>query len=160
MAVLHNEALTLRLAVQLADREALSPGRVIASVGVECLDRRDDEFWPLVRLPVVYFAAGDLPLLVGSIRRLCALEIPGVGLRSDGQGDLVLQLARQEGGGVVVEAGFDLAPVLAETAGRPGEPGRELVLFRFQTTTGGLVQFADAIRSELDGLRPPRKQER
>ena len=153
MAVLHNESRTLRLALQLADRVTLGPPRVLGSAGVECLDRRDGEFWPLVLLPVVYFAPGDLPELVASIRSLCALTSPGFGFRSDGEGDLALQISRQEGA-MNVEAGFDLARVLAETAGRPGVPGKELALFRFQTNTAELVQFADQVRRELGELRP------
>lgn len=153
MAVLHNEARTLRLSLLLADRATFGPSRVLASAGVECFDRRDGEFWPLVRLPVVYFGPADLPAVVESIRTLCAHESPGFGLRSEGDGDLALQLSRQEGA-LTVEAGFDLARVLAETAGRPGVPGSELALFRFQTATAELVQFADQLRRELEELRP------
>jgi hypothetical protein len=157
MAHLHNEAKTLRLTLQLADRATLGPARVLGSAGIESLDRRDGEYWPLVRLPVVYFAPDDLPAVVESIRTLCANQSPGFGFRSDGDGDLALQLSRQ-GGALFVEAGFDLARVLAESAGRPGVPGTELALFRFQTATAELVQFADQLRRELEELRPARQR--
>jgi hypothetical protein len=163
MAVLHNDAKTLRFVLELVDRETLPvvPGqpppaveslRVLGSSGVEYMDRRDQAYWPFLRVPVLYLAGGDASTLVGAIRSLCALERPGFGFRTGAQDELALQVARQEGGGFVVEVGIDLAVYLFETSGLQGDPGRELALFRFTTSTSELVIFADQIKRELAEL--------
>lgn len=167
MALLHNDAKNLRFFLSLVDREVLPiiPGqppvpanaaRILGTTGVEYLDRRDTEFWPLLRLPVLYLGGTDGADLVSSVRDLCALKVPGFAFRTGSHDDLVLQLARQEGGGFVVEAGIDLASYLFETSGLQGEPGRELALFRFTTSTSELVIFADQIKGELAALPPQR----
>jgi hypothetical protein len=168
MAVLHNEAKTLRLFIELVDREvpAVVPGqpappaeqiRVLGTAGVEFYDRRDQSFWPFLRLPVLYLGGQDGPELVASIRDLCSLKVEGFAFRTGNQGELGVQLGRQPGGELVVEVGIDLAPYLLETAGRQGEPGRELAMFRFNTQTAELVRFADQVKQELEKLPPVRR---
>jgi len=168
MALLHNQAKNLRLVLELVDREvpAVIPGqpaappesvRVLGTVGVEFFDRRDKSFWPFIRLPVIYYGGGDGAALVQSIRDLCSLKIPGFALRTGAQGDLALQIGRQEGDNFVVEVGIDLASYLFETSGLQGEPGRELALFRYSTSTAELVVFADQVKQEIERLPPLRR---
>jgi hypothetical protein len=168
MAVLHNLAKNLRLSVELVDREVpvVIPGqppppadllRVLGSAGLEFFDRRDQSFWPFIRLPVVYYGGTDAPALVNSIREVCSLRIPGFAFRTGTQGDLALQVGRQNGGTFVVEVGIDLATYLVETSGIQGEPGHELAMFRFNTNTAELVIFADQLKQELERLPPVKK---
>jgi len=168
MAGLHNDARNLRLFIELVDREMppLVPGqpppaaesvRVLGTGGVEFFDRRDKSFWPFIRLPVSYFGGKDAPELVESIRDLCALKREGFAFRTGAQDELTFQIGRQQGGGFVVEVGIDLAPYLFETSGLQGEPGRELSLYRFNTSTAELVRFADQVKQELDKLPPLRR---
>lgn len=168
MAVLHNDAKNLRFFVELVDREVppLVPGqppvpaeliRVLGTTGVEFYDRRDKSFWPFIRLPVLYFGGKDGPELVSSVRDLCSMKVEGFAFRTGTQGELALQVGRQQGGGFVVEVGIDLATYLLETSGLQGEPGRELALFRFTTSTSELVIFADQVKQELEKLPPIRK---
>ncbi len=165
MAVLHNEARTLRFSLDLVDREVppVVPGqppappeaiRVLGSAGVEFYDRRDASFWPFIRLPVVYYGGGDAAELVSSIRDLCSLKVGGFAFRTGSAQDVALQIGRQESGGFVVEVGIDLAPYLLETTGASGEPGRELAMFRFVTNTAELVRFADLLKQEIERLPP------
>jgi hypothetical protein len=168
MAVLHNDAKNLRLFIELVDREVppVVPGqpapsadqvRVLGTGGVEFYDRRDKSFWPFIRLPVVYFGGRDGPVLVETIRELCALQREGFVFRTGAQEELTFQIGRQKGGGFVVEVGIDLAPYLFETSGLQGEPGRELSLYRFTTSTAELVRFADQVKQELEKLPPLRR---
>jgi hypothetical protein len=163
MAVLHNDAKNLRFVLELVDRETLPvvPGhkapppeslRLLGSAGVEYLDRRDKAFWPFLRLPVLYLAGVDGITLVDAIRSLCALERPGFAFRTGAQEELALQVVRQEGGGFIAEVGIDLASYLYETSGLQGDPGRELALFRFTTSTSELVVFADQVKREAAAL--------
>lgn len=168
MAVLHNDAKNLRLFIDLVDREVppVVPGqpapspeaiRVLGTGGVEFYDRRDRSFWPFIRLPVIYFGGRDGPALVESIRDLCRGQRDGFAFRTGVQDELTFQIGRQAGGGYIVEVGIDLAPYLFETSGLQGEPGRELALYRFTTSTAELVTFADQVKQELEKL-PPIKQ--
>ncbi len=169
MAVLHNDAKTLRFSFELVDREvppvvpgqlALPPEaiRVLGSAGVEFYDRRDASFWPFIRLPVVYYGGGDPAELVGSIRDLCSLKVSGFAFRTGTTQDVALQIGRQEGGGFLVEVGIDLATYLLETTGAQGDPGRELAMFRFVTNTTELVKFADQINQEVERLPPIKRR--
>jgi hypothetical protein len=166
MAVLHNESRTLRLAVELVDREVppVIPGqppvggdaiRVLGSAGMEFYDRRDSSYWPIIRLPVVYYEGTDPAQLVGSIRDLCSLKIPGFAFRTGSSQELAIQVGGQDGRWIV-EVGLDLATFVLETAGTPGEAGRELAMFRFVTTTAELVRFADELKQEIGRLPPPK----
>lgn len=167
MAVLHNDARNLRLFIEWVDREVppIVPGtaappeesvRALGTAGVEFYDRRDKSFWPFIRLPVVYYAGTDGPSLVESIRNLCAQAVPGFAFRTGISNEFMLQLGR-EGKGFAVEVGIDLNAYLLETSGIPGEPGRELALFRYNTNTAELVKFADQVKQELARLPPLRK---
>jgi hypothetical protein len=164
MAFLHNDAKNLRFVLSLVDRETLPhvPGqpapapeslRVLGTAAVEYLDRRDKSFWPFLQLPVIYLAGGDGAALVESVRDVCALKRPGFAFRTGAQDELALALAKQDGGGFVIEVGIDLAAYLHETSGLQGEPGRELALFRFTTGTAELVLFADQVKTELAALK-------
>ena len=168
MAFLHNDVKNLRLLMELVDREVppatlgqpppeVETLRVLGTAGVEFYDRRDQGFWPFLRLPVLYLEGTDAPELVSSLRELCSLKVAGFAFRTGELGELALQVGRQEGGGFVVEVGIDLAVYLRETSGLAGEPGRELSLFRFTTSTAELVVFADQLRQEMDRLPPVRK---
>lgn len=166
MAVLPNETKNLRFFLDLVDREVLPliPGRpppssddarLLGTTGVEFFDRRDQAFWPFIRLPVIYLNGTDGTALVSSIRDLCAMKTPGFVFRAGVQGELALQLARHAKG-FIIEVGLDLAAYLLETSGVQGEIGRELALFRFHTTTAELVKFADSLKQDLEKLPPPR----
>lgn len=165
MAVLHNSAKSLRFSLELVDREVppVVPGqpplpaeaiRVLGSVGMEYYDRRDASFWPFLRLPVIYYGGNDAAELVASIRDLCSLKVPGFAFRTGTTQDVAVQIGRQEDGGFIVEVGIDLASYLLETTGTQGDPGRELAMFRFITTTSELVKFADQIKQEIERLPP------
>jgi hypothetical protein len=167
VAVLHNEAKNLRFFMELVDREVppIVPGqprpgaesiRILGTTGVEFYDRRDQAFWPFIRLPVVYFGGTDPTDLVVSIRDLCALKIPGFAFRTGTQNDVALQLSRLESGGFVVEVGLDLATYLLESSGQLGDPGKELAMFRYVTRTDELVIFADQLKQEMERLPPLR----
>ncbi len=167
MAVLHNDAKNLRLFLELVDREVppVVPGqpappaesvRVLATAGVEFFDWRDKTFWPFIRLPVLYLAGGDGHALIHSLKDLCSLKSPGFVFRTGNQSELAVQIARQEGGGFIVEVGIDLSTYLYETSGLQGEPGRELAMFRFGVGTSDLVVFADQVKQELEKLPPIR----
>jgi hypothetical protein len=168
MAVLHNDAKTLRLSLELVDREVtpLIPGqppvpadamRVLGSAGVEFYDRRDASYWPFIRLPVLYYAGTDPTELVSSIRDLCSLKVPGFAFRTGTAQDLAVQVGRHDAGGFVVEVGIDLATYLFETTGTQGEPRRELAMFRFITNTAELVRFADQLKQEIERLPPVKR---
>lgn len=165
MAVLHNAARNLRFFIEWVDREVppVVPGqpppsaeavRALGTAGVEFFDRRDNDFWPFIRLPVIYYSGKDGPALVSSVRDLLSLKIPGFAFRTGATGELGLQIGRDGETQFVVEAGIDLAPYLMETSGASADPGRELAMFRFNTVTAELVKFADGLKKELDGLPP------
>lgn len=166
MAALHNEERNLRLNLQLVDRERqrLSPTeskptagpRVLGTFGIEFLEARDKEFWPLLRLPVIYLAHGDGEALLTAIRELCAQTRTGLAFTGGTQGELVLRLAAKEGG-YLVETGVDLCGYLMETSGRVCTPGGNLAMFRFEVATGELVRFAGQLQQELEQL-PPLKE--
>src|SRR5687767_4255916 len=103
MAVLHNETKTLRLFVELVDREVppIVPGappipkeavRILGTAGVEWFDRRDQAFWPFLRLPVLYLGGGDPAGLVESIRNLCQLKVEGFAFRTGNQQEFGFQV--------------------------------------------------------------------
>lgn len=163
MAELDNDTYTLRLQLALADRE-LVPGatdktpaeafRVLGTAAVEFFDRRDKEFWPFLRLPSLYLAGEDAPALIEALRDLCAMKRDSFLLRTGDRGELAVGVARG-GGGFDVEVGVDLAPILAQVSGTPGEPGHQLAMFRFTTGTAQVVVFADQLKQELERLPRP-----
>lgn len=155
MALLPNDAGSMRLAVTLVDREApvrggqptfqgVPGGRFLGSAAVEHFDRRDGEWWPFVRLPALYLSAEAPEALVSGIREVLAGGAPGFAWQP---GALGLQISSAEGTpGALVEVGLDLGPWLADMVGGP--PGSEACLFRFAATRADLVRFADALAAE------------
>jgi hypothetical protein len=167
MAELPNDAGTLRLRIELWDREApvrgplpvegtdgrAPAGRLLARAGVEALDRRDGEWWPLVQLPPILLAPGAVGALVAALQDVLQGTAPGAAWASGEDAALGLQVgAGGEGGALLVEAGVDLSLPLAELSGAPRRPGAELALFRWTAARGGAVAFADGLRRELEAL--------
>ena len=169
MADLPNDAATLRLRIDLVDREApvrgpaplvaadgrAPSGRLLASVGVEYLDGRDAEWWPLARLPVIYLAPEALRSLADGLGDLLRGAAPGLSWQSGADGAVGLQIGPPQGEGgdlLVVEVGLDVSLFLAEVGRGPRRTGAELALFRWQTSRGSAVTFADALRRETEVL--------
>jgi hypothetical protein len=160
MAELRNDAGVLRFALDFIGREAPPPGaasaapssgRVLATAGLEYLDRRDGEWWPLVRLPVIYLAPQAARRLADEARALVQGQSQGFAWRPEDDPVVGLQLGPVPGG-AVVEVGVDLGAFLAEAAGVPRRAESELGLFRFRAAQADLVRFADAIGCELEAL--------
>ena len=151
MADLPNDAGVLRLRLEPVAREA--GGRVLASAALEYRDFRDGEWWPIVRLPVVWLAAGDPEALVAALQDVLRGATPGFAWEA-GDGALGLQIGVAEGQGALLlaEVGMDLALFLAESAGAPRRAGAEAGLFRWPVTRATAVAFADALRRECEGL--------
>jgi len=71
MAELRNDAGVLRFALEVAGREAGTPGgRLLVTAGLEYHDARDDAWWPIVRLPGLYLAAESVRSLAGLLAAL------------------------------------------------------------------------------------------
>ena len=145
MAALVNDSGVMRFSLALERRH---DDKFLGSAGVEVFDRRDGEFWPLVRVPVVKVAAHEVMPLVDALKECCAGSRPGVTMHFGEANEIALNLGPQNGGGFLVEIGFDLSVVLREHAGVVSEPGRELSLFRFSTSTEQVVKFGDQLRAE------------
>lgn len=152
MPAIHNPNRTLRFSLELADIAAQDRA-FICTAAVEYLDKRDQEFWPTLRLPVLRVPAEDAHALTQALRDVCSQARPGFCFRTGAREELQLALSRQ-GGAVAVEVGVDLCVYLLETAGVPSPPGRELALFRFEAPLAEVVVFADAVAArvaELEG---------
>ncbi len=151
MAELASDSGAIRLRLDPVSR--VDGDRVLASAALEYRDARDGEWWPVVRLPVVYLAPGASEALVESLRELLQGTIPGFAWQS-GDGALGLQIGVPEGQGalLVAEVGLDLGLFLAESAGVPRREGAEAALFRWPVTRASAVAFADLLRAESDGL--------
>ncbi len=163
MADLRNDSGALRFAVELVAQVPARPllaleatdaanGQLLASAGLEYLDRRDGEWWPLVRLPALRFPLGSVERLVSGMADLVRGSSPGLAWRPEDDAAVGLQLGAAPGG-AVVEVGLDLGLFLAEAAGEPRRPGTELALFRFRAAQADLVCFSDALARELEALR-------
>ncbi len=150
MAELRNDNGALRVALALVAREQ-GGERVLATVAVESLDRRDGEWWPLVRLPPLHVSAGALRALSGDLRRLVRGAKPGFAWSPAEGSSFGLQLSATAGG-AQLEVGLDLGGFLADTAGVPPRADSELVLFRWRVLQQDLVLFADALGRELEAL--------
>ncbi len=158
MAVLPNDAGSLRLALTLVDREArvrgglpvfqgVASGRLLGTAAVEHFDRRDREWWPFVRLPALYLPAEAVGALVEGAREVLAGGAPGFAWQPGPGVPLAIQLGATEGPpGILVEVGLELGPWLADMVG--GQAGGEACLFRFATARAELVRFADALAGE------------
>ncbi len=128
-------------------------GRLLMTVALDYLDRRDGERWPLVHLPVVYVAGESARALADGLGQVCAGAAPGFAWQSGEEAALGIQLGRPEGtpeGILLAEIGLDLSPFLSDAAGTPRRPGAELALFRFPVARAALVAFAAALRAEVE----------
>ena len=161
MAELRNDRGALRCALTLAGRVSPAPGgggagegplELLASAGIEYLDARDGEWWPLVRLPPLRVAAAQIDELLAGTAALLRGQDEGFAWRTAEEGPLAVQLGAAQGG-AVVEIGIDLSGFLAEAAGMGGAPGGELALFRFRAAQAELVRFSDALGRELETIR-------
>jgi hypothetical protein len=157
MAELRNDAGVLRFALEIAGRGTPPPGdtgppgggRLLAAAGLEYLDRRDGEWWPLLRLPVLYLSQGSARRLLEEAGALLRGTSPGFAWQPDDDPAVGLQLGPAPGG-AVVEVGLDLGAFLAEVAGAPRRPEAELALVRFRAAQADLVRFAEALGRELE----------
>jgi len=169
MAELPNDIRTLRLRVDLVDRETRSPGplpvasgegpvpsgRLLGAAAVEYLDRRDGEWWPLAELPVLYLSAEEFRSLSGQLEGFLRGAVAGFAWQCGEGGALGLQLgaaAEPPGGPLVLEVGIDLSLFLAEAGQAPLRRGAELALFRWLATRPAAVAFAEALRREGEAL--------
>jgi hypothetical protein len=149
MAELRNDAGVLRFALEIAGREAGAPGgRLLVTAGLEYRDARDEGWWPVVRLPVLYLAADGVRGLAGLVAALVGGAPDGFAWRPEDDPLFGLQLGPVPGG-AVAEIGVDLGAFLAEVAGAPHRPDAELGLFRFRASQADLVRFADGLAGEL-----------
>lgn len=161
MAELRNDSGALRFAVELVSREGppevlpraegAGQGSILATAGLEYLDRRDGEWWPLVRLPVLHLPAQAVRQLASQLSQFLRGGSPGFAWRSGDDAAAGLQFGASPGG-AVVEVGLDLGAFLSESAGVPQRPDAELALFRFPATQAELVRFSDALSRELEAL--------
>lgn len=119
------------------------------AVSVDALDRRDEEFWAMVRLPVVKMAAADVRGLVDALKECCAGGRAGVSVQLGEHREVALSVSVSPDGGFVIEVGFDLASVALEHAGIATARGRELSLFRLMASTSEVVRFGDALAQQL-----------
>jgi hypothetical protein len=150
MPAIHNPNRTLRFSLELADFAA-KDSAFVCTAAVEFFDRRDNQFWPIVQLPVLRMSQADGHALTDAMRGVCDMSRPGFSFRTGAMEELQLQLGR-EPSGVAVEVGFDLAAYLMESAGVRSEPGRELALFRFSAELRELVVFGDGIEARIAQL--------
>jgi hypothetical protein len=164
MAELPNDSGALRFAVELVSREAppeATPGGrmatgaqgwILSAAGVEYRDRRDGEWWPLVRLPVLHLPAAAVERFSSQVSELLRGGSPGFVWRPADDALVGLQVGASPGG-AVVEVGLDLGTFLAEAAGVTRRADAELALFRYRATQADLVRFSDALTRELEALR-------
>jgi hypothetical protein len=149
----------MRLALELVQREVVRvrageqppARRVLATAALEYLDRRDGEWWPLVRLPPIWIDPEGVGALVGGLRDVLQGVAPGFAWQSSEAASLGVQLGAAPPG-AVVEVGLDLGPLLAESSGLAPGAGGELALFRFAATSAALVRFAGRLEAQLAEL--------
>jgi hypothetical protein len=147
-----------RTALPILSEAGQRQNRVLATAGVEYLDRSDREFWPYVRFAVLWLGSGDVAGLIEGVSRLVRDEVPGFLFRSSGPAELGLQISKLPSlagaaqDSYAVEVGLDLAPLLTESAGGPHDAGEALSLFRYTTGRPHLVAFGQALREELQAL--------
>lgn len=159
MAVLANDAGTLRFALGLADRapgDAPGGDALVAAAALEYLDRRDGGWWPIVRLSPIRLAAAAVEGLRADLAGFLRGGAEGFSWRPADEPPVGLQVGAGPGG-LVAELGLDLGRFLAEAGGAPHRPGAELALFRFAVTQASLVVFCEGLDRELEALRraPP-----
>ncbi len=148
MAELRNDSGALRMALALVARAA--PDRLLVTAGLEYLDRRDAEWWPLVRLPPLHVPVPAIERLLAEQAAVLAGASQGYAWTPESSA-LALQIGAAPGG-ALLEVGFDLGALLADAAGVPLRGGVELALFRFRAAQADLVRFSDALSSELEAV--------
>ena len=148
MPHLLSESGAMRLLVDLVTRERDS-GRVVATCAVEWLDRRDGEWWPFVRLPVVHLQPGTAEALVSGLREVLQGVVPGFSWAAGEAAAFALQVGAAESGSAVIEVGIDLGAFLSESAGVSAPRGDELALFRFAAARAELVRFAGQVEEQV-----------
>jgi hypothetical protein len=161
MAELRNDSGALRFVLELVAREGGAPAgaaeapapaaRLLAACGLDYLDQRDREWWPLLRLPPGYLPEAAVGRLQEELSRLLSGAAEGFAWRAAEAAPFGLQLSASPGGGVA-EVGLDLGAFLADAGGVPWRLGAELALVRFQVAQAELVRFADALGRELETL--------
>lgn len=162
MAELQNDGGGLRFVLALVVRvrpggpggpggEEAGGGPVIVSAGMEYLDRRDGEWWPIVRLPPTQIPGEMVRRLLHDQAAYLAGGNSGFAWRP-GEGAAFAVQVGAAPGGAVVEIGLDLGPFLAEVGGAPPRRDAELALFRLQAPQASLVRFADGLTRELEEL--------
>ncbi len=157
MAELRNDSGALRFTLEAVAREGAPPGagpsagRLLATAGLEYLDQRDREWWPLLRLPALRLAAASYDALRDALGEYLRGGSAGFTWRPEGGGAFAVQLG-PDAGGAVLEIGIDLGAFLSEVAGVPLRPASELALFRFRSAQADLVRFSDALGREREAL--------
>jgi hypothetical protein len=146
MPHLLSESGAMRLLVDLVTRA--EGGRVVATTAVEWIDRRDGEWWPFVRLPVLHLGAGTDEALVAGLRDVLQGVAPGFSWAAGEGAALGLQIGATDKG-AIVEIGIDLGAFLAESAGTTVPRGDELALFRFSANRADLVRFAGELEAQV-----------
>jgi hypothetical protein len=127
-------------------------GSLLATAGLEYLDRRDGEWWPFVRLPVLHLPVPAVERLAAQLAEFLRGATPGFAWRPGDDAVAGLQVGAAPGG-AIAEVGLDLGAFLAESAGAPRRPDTELALVRFRCAQADLVRFSDALSRELEALR-------
>jgi hypothetical protein len=167
MADLLSDTGSLRLRVDAVTREAavrgpaaapasdgrVPSGRLLVTVALDYLDRRDGERWPMVHLPVLYVSPESARSLAAGLGDVCAGTRPGFAWQSGEEAALGIQVGKPDGAAedaLLAEIGVDLSSFLSDAAGVARRPGAELALFRFPITRAALVSFAAALRSEVE----------
>jgi hypothetical protein len=151
MAELRNDSGALRLALALVARDG--PDRLLCTAGLEYLDQRDGEWWPLVRLPPIHLAVGAVERLLEGQASFLRGAAQGYAWTPGEAGTIAIHLGAAPGG-ALLEVGVDLGDLLADAGGVPPRAGAELALFRFRATQRDLVRFSDALAGELGALGP------
>jgi hypothetical protein len=143
----------MRLAIDLVQREGQragvdAPARLLATMALEWLDRRDAEWWPFVRLPPLRLDAPNVEALVAGLRDVLQGAAPGFAWQSGEPPAFGAQVGAVQGG-ALVEIGLDLGAFLADASGLPPRAGGELALFRFQAASAAVVRFAGELEAQL-----------
>ena len=164
MADLRNDTGSMRFALALVARDgsgrdppaeeggAAPAGRVLVTAGLDYLDARDAEWWPMVRLPPLHFEIEVVERLLAEQSELLRGASPGFAWRPGDGASVALQIGSAPGG-ALVEVGLDLGGFLADTARVALRVEADLALFRFRALQQDLVRFAGALADELEALR-------
>lgn len=151
MAFLTNRSAALRFALRFIQKEKGSE-RVLGSAEIEYLDRRDNSYWPVLRLPVLYIHRADGLDISDAVKDLCRKGRDGFSVTLGADQELAIQMARTDEDVFLVELGMDLASVFSQVSGKQSAVGEELSLFRLLCHTRDLVVFASQLREEAEAL--------